>query len=225
MYEMNNHNNHAGLEIAVIGMACLFPGAKNIDEFWDNLKKGVESITFFTDEELEQAGIDKDQLKNPNYVKAMGFLSGVEEFDAHFFDYSPAEAEVMEPQVRLFHECAWEALEDAAYPPGAYDGLIGLFAGAADDFYWKNLAVLSGKMEQFGRVDLEILANRDFLCGRLAYKFNLKGPVVFVHTACSTSLVAIHMACQGLLSGETDIALAGGCPLYRTREVIYTRKA
>ncbi|UCH95688.1 MAG: SDR family NAD(P)-dependent oxidoreductase, partial [Candidatus Aminicenantes bacterium] len=210
MNETDKINSETGLEIAVIGMAVRFPGAKNIDEFWDNLKNGIDSITFFSDHELRQAGVEEHVLNHPDYVKAMGFLPGVDEFDANFFDYTPIEVEAMDPQIRLFHECAWEALEDAAYEPDSYDGLIGLYAGASDSFYWKSLAVLSGKEERFGQFELEHLTNRDFLCSRVAYKLDLKGPVVYVQTACSTSLVAIHMACQGLLSGETDIALAGG---------------
>ncbi|NIM15446.1 MAG: SDR family NAD(P)-dependent oxidoreductase [Candidatus Aminicenantes bacterium] len=204
------NNNYTGLEIAVIGMAGRFPGAQNIKEFWENLANGVETVTFFPDEELEEAGVDKSLLENPNYVKAMGYLKGIEDFDADFFDYTPGEAEVMDPQIRLFHECAWEALEDAGYVPDTYDGLIGLWAGASDSFHWKGLAVLSGQMEKFGQFGLDHFANKDYLCSRIAYKLNLRGPVVSVHTACSTSLVAIHMACQGLLSGETDVALAGG---------------
>jgi amino acid adenylation domain-containing protein len=207
---IEKNNNYTGLEIAVVGMAGRFPGARNINEFWENLKNGVESVTFFTDEELEEAGVDKSLLENPKYVKAMGYLTGIEDFDADFFDFTPAEAEVMDPQIRLFLECSWEALEDAGYVPDTYDGLIGLYAGASDSFHWKGIAVLSGQMEKYGHFGLDHLANKDFLCSRTAYKLNLRGPVVSIHTACSTSLVAIHLACQGLLSGETDIALAGG---------------
>jgi amino acid adenylation domain-containing protein len=199
-----------GKEIAVIGMSCRFPGAGNLDQFWSNLKNGIETISFFSEEELEEAGVDHEELSHPDYVKAMGFLEGIKEFDAGFFDYAPVEAEVMDPQMRLFHEGTWEALEDAGYVPEAYDGLIGLYAGASESFYWKTLAVSSGKIGMLGAFELDKLANKDYLCARTAYKLNLKGPVVFVQTACSTSLVAIHMACRGLLNGEADIALAGG---------------
>jgi len=199
-----------GSEIAVVGISCRFPGARNLDQFWSNLKNGIESISFFCEEELAETGVDHEQLSHPDYVKAMGFLESIKEFDAGFFDYAPVEAEVMDPQLRLFHEGTWEALEDAGYVPETYDGLIGLYAGASESFYWKMLAVSSGKIEMLGAFELDKLANKDYLCARTAYKLNLKGPVVFVQTACSTSLVAIHMACRGLLSGEADIALAGG---------------
>jgi amino acid adenylation domain-containing protein len=199
-----------GKDIAVIGMSCRFPGARNLDQFWSNLRNGIESISFFSEEELAEVGVDHEQLKHPDYVRAMGFLENIKEFDAGFFEYVPVEAEVMDPQVRLFHEVTWEALEDAGYVPEIYDGLIGLYAGASESFYWKTLAVSSGKIEILGAFELDKLANKDYLCARTAYKLNLKGPVVFVQTACSTSLVAIHMACRGLLSGEADMALAGG---------------
>jgi len=206
----NDNNNYTGLEIAVIGMALRFPGAANIHEFWENLKNGIETIGFFSEDELKEAGVEAHILQHPDYVKAMGYLEEIHTFDANFFEYTPIEVEVMDPQIRLFHEITWEALEDAAVVPDAYDGLIGLYAGASDSFYWKGLAVLTGKDERFGQFELDHLTNRDFLCSRTAYKFNLKGPVVYVQTACSTSLTAIHLASQGLISGEADIALAGG---------------
>ena len=112
-------------------MSCRFPGAGNLEQFWNNLKNGIESISFFSEQELEEAGVDREQLSHPGYVKAMGFLQSIKEFDAGFFDYVPVEAEVMDPQVRLFHEVTWEALEDAGYIPETYDGLIGLYAGAS----------------------------------------------------------------------------------------------
>ena len=111
-----------GLEVAVIGIALRIPGARNIDEFWHNLKNSVETITFFSDRELERAGIEPQLIKNSNYVKAKGLLEDTHYFDASFFDYTPIEADLMNPQIRIFHECAWEALENAGYNPGAYDG-------------------------------------------------------------------------------------------------------
>ncbi|MGV2787938.1 hypothetical protein GNF98_20095, partial [Clostridium perfringens] len=125
-----------GLEIAVIGMAARFPGADSIDQFWNNLRDGVESITFFTDEELVQAGVDPQLVSHPSYVKAKGALNGIEQFDAAFFGYSPREAQLMDPQLRLFHECAWEAIEAAAYNPDTYPGLIGVYAGATPNLEW-----------------------------------------------------------------------------------------
>ena len=214
--QTKNKNKRTGLEIAVIGMAGRFPGADNTKQFWENLENGVESISFFSDEELIEDGVDPRQLENPDYVKAKGVLENVDYFDSSFFGYPPMEAEIMDPQVRIFHECAWEALEDAAYVPGAYTGLIGIYAGALDNFYWQGLTLLSGEEKGAGdndRVDSFsglILRNKDFLATRVAYKLDLKGPAVSLHTACSTSLVAVDTACRALLGGVCDMALAGG---------------
>ena len=211
---MTNESNRyrPGLEVAVIGMAARFPGAKNIEAFWQNLKNGVESISFFSDKELEDAGVDTELIKNPNYIKAKGFLEDIHSFDSSFFDYTPGEAEAMDPQSRVFHECAWEALEDAGYNPDSYPGLIGLYAGASPNFFWEALTVLKGKGESEAPESFSssLLMDKDFLTTRVAYKLNLKGPNFTIYNACSTSLTAIHMACQAVLSGECDIALAGG---------------
>jgi acyl transferase domain-containing protein len=203
-------NQLTGLEIAVIGMAGRFPGAKNIHEFWDNLKNGVESIAFFSRQELEESGISTDLLNNPNYVKANAILEDIEYFDADFFGYTPRETDLMDPQMRIFHECAWHALEDAGYCPRTYEGLIGFYAGASSNFSWEILAQLSGKANEIGQYAADNLVNKEFLCLRISYKLNLKGPAVLVQSTCSTSLVAIHFACQAILNGECDIALAGG---------------
>jgi acyl transferase domain-containing protein/acyl carrier protein len=208
---MEKINERTGFEIAVIGMAARFPGAGDIDAYWENLKNGVESITFLTDEELKKAKISDDLLEHPNYVKTKGgVLESIEYFDAHFFDYTPGEAKAMDPQVRILHECAWTALEDAGYAPGTYDGSIGIFAGAAPHLEWEILYLLSGNSDQIGDFEAHHFVNRDSLCTAISYKLNLKGPAVLVQTACSTSLVAIHTACRSLLSGECDMALAGG---------------
>ncbi|MGE5341328.1 MAG: beta-ketoacyl synthase N-terminal-like domain-containing protein, partial [Candidatus Omnitrophota bacterium] len=203
---------YSGLEIAVIGMAGRFPGAGNIDDFWENLKNGVESVKFFSDAELVEAGLDRETIDNPNFIKAYGDLDGREYFDSSFFGYVPEEALVMDPQMRLFHECVWEALEDAGYPPDTYDGLIGLYGGAGPGFCWEIYAAAfaSHAIDSFSANQLR---NRDYLCARISYKLNLKGPAVFVQTACSTGLVAVHLASRGLLTGETHIALAGGVAL------------
>lgn len=214
MTEPKEQNSTTGLEIAIIGMSGRFPGAKNIEQFWENLKNGVESISFFTDEELEEAGVDPCLLNHPNYVKAKGMLADIEYFDYRFFDYSPKEAELMDPQMRIFHECVWEALEHAGYNPDRYSGSIGLYAGASSNVYWQVLPYIqknshpeANTSEQFAALQM---VNKDYLATRIAYKLNLKGPAVAVQTACSTSLVAIHMACRALLTGECKIALAGG---------------
>lgn len=199
-----------GLEIAIIGMAGRFPGAADIAGFWSNLVNGKEAITFFSREELEKSGIDPELVARPDYVPAKGYLENSEYFDASFFHYSPLEAEVMDPQVRIFHECVWEALEDAGYCPDTYPGLIGLYAGAASSLYWQSLAFLSESAQLLGPFAANQLANKDFMSMQIAHRLNLKGPSITVNTACSTSLVAVHLAAQALLNGECDLALAGG---------------
>ena len=200
----------ASPQIAIIGMACRFPGADNVRTFWSNLCAGTESIAFFSDAELLAAGVDPSLLANPNYVKAAPILSDVDSFDASFFGYSPREAAIIDPQHRLFLEVAREAFEDAGYHPDAYDGAIGVFAGGGG-------VVTSYLMAQSGSAGfpgqtagLPHLGNdKDFLSTRVSYKLNLTGPSVTVQTACSTSLVAVHLACQSLRSGDCDMVLAG----------------
>ncbi|OKH23568.1 polyketide synthase [Hydrococcus rivularis NIES-593] len=220
-------------DIAVIGMSCRFPGAKNVDEFWQNLCDGVESISFFTDEEILASGIDPQLLNNPNYVKASPILEDIELFDAEFFGYSPKEAELIDPQQRLLLECAWESLENAGYNPLTYQGSIALYAGASANTYLlnnvypnrhqidenDNLQVVNlGSMAGF---QMTVANDKDYLTTRVSYKLNLTGASVNVQTACSTSLVAIHMACQSLLAGECDMALAGGVSVHVPQKVGY----
>jgi acyl transferase domain-containing protein/acyl carrier protein len=204
------HDPATGLEIAIIGMAGRFPGAKNIGEFWDNLKNGVESISFFARGELTEAGIDRERLDCPDYVRAKGVLEDIEYFDASFFDYSVREAESMDPQARLFHECVWEALADAGYDPGAYDGSIGVYAGASGHFNWEVLGSSYAGGGEAGSFAAAQFIDKDFLATAISYRFDLKGPSFTLQTACSTSLVAVHLGCQGLLSGECDMAVVGG---------------
>ncbi|NET89191.1 MAG: polyketide synthase, partial [Kamptonema sp. SIO1D9] len=203
--------NNSVETIAIIGMAGRFPGAKNIDEFWQNLSNGVESISFFSDEELLASGIDPALLNNSNYVRARGVLSDIEMFDASFFNFTPHEAEVTDPQHRLFLEYAWEALESAGYNSETYDGRIGVYAGAGLNAYLlQNLSSnrqLSGAAEVY---QLQIGNDKDFVPTRVSFKLNLTGPSVNVNTACSTSLVAVQMACQSLLNYQCDMVLAGG---------------
>lgn len=210
-----------GIEIAVIGMAGRFPGAGNINKFWENLKNGVESISRFTEEELLAEGVDPELIVNPNYVKANGAIDGVEYFDSFFFGYSPEEAKIMNPQIRIFHECIWEALEDAGYSPDTYKGLIGLYAGAASSVEWEAAAHLSGQSAEVGQFAANSLADKDYLCSRTSYRLNLKGPSYFVNTACSTSLVSIHIACRALLTGECNMALAGGINIMNQQKTGY----
>ncbi|MGD2087793.1 MAG: amino acid adenylation domain-containing protein [Candidatus Aminicenantes bacterium] len=210
MTKSDEPGKRTGLEIAVIGMAGRFPGAQNIEEFWSNLKNGVESIAFFSNKELEKAGIEHRMLENSNYVKARGILEGREYFDASFFGYSPREAEIMDPQLRIFHECVWTSLEDAGYNIESYQGSIGLYAGASSNLHWEGLSLLSGKSGEIGEFAAWQLRDKDFLSARTSFKLNLKGPSLTTYTACSTSLVTIHQASRALLSGECKMALAGG---------------
>jgi amino acid adenylation domain-containing protein len=202
--------HRTGLEIAVIGMSGIFPGAGNLHEFWENLKNGVETIHFFTDEELLEVGVDAETLKNPHYIKAKGIIEGVEYFDASFFGYTPMEAQIMDPQMRVFQQCIWHALEDAGYDPYSYHQRIGLYAGASSNFYWEGLTLFSNINQGLSGFLVAQLADKDFMCTHISYKLNLKGPSCSIQTACSTSLVAIHYAVKGLLHGECEMALAGG---------------
>jgi acyl transferase domain-containing protein len=204
-------NSISKFDIAIVGMASRFPGARNIGEFWRDLCDGVESISFFTDEELKAAGEDPSVLRDPCYVKARGILEDVELFDASFFGFYPREAQMMDPQHRLFLECAWEALEDAGYDTENYQGIVGVFGGAGINSYL--LSIISsnpGSLSLAEGYQLAIGNHHDFLTTRVSYKLNLKGPSIDLQTACSTSLVAVHMACRSLLGYQCDMALAGG---------------
>ncbi|UCH95689.1 MAG: amino acid adenylation domain-containing protein [Candidatus Aminicenantes bacterium] len=209
MSDLKENNSSTGYEIAVIGMAGRFPGSRSIDEFWENLKNGNQGIGFFTDEELEKSGVSPQEFKNPRYVKAKGMLEDVDYFDASFFNYTLPEAEMMDPQLRILHECCWKALEDAGYNPEIYQGFIGFYCGANIHFYWMAMMMdrARNSSELFGLMSVN---DNSLMSTQVAYRLNLKGPVVTLQTACSTSLVAVHMGCQALLSGECDIALAGG---------------
>jgi acyl transferase domain-containing protein/acyl carrier protein len=196
--------------IAVIGMKGRFPRAADVEEFWSNLCEGVEAVTFFSDTELLARGIPPALLHDPSYVKADAVLEGADLFDAAFFGYSPREARIMDPQQRLFLECAWGALEDAGYDPDRFAGAIGVFAGVSANRYWLNL-FSNAELTAGENAYLTMVGNdKDFLPTRVSYKLNLKGPSLNVQTACSTSMVAVHLACQSLLGGECDMALAGG---------------
>ncbi len=201
-------------DVAIIGMACRFPGAENPDAFWSNLREGRESTTYFTDEELLAAGADPAELALPGYVRAGQVLPGVELFDAEHFTIPADEAEILDPQHRLFLECALTALEDSGYDPSAYPGDIGLFAGAGMNTYLlDHLAERYATASSVGRYRLMLANDKDFLATRVSYKLNLRGPSLSVNTACSTSLVAVHQACLSLLAGECEMALAGAVHL------------
>jgi acyl transferase domain-containing protein/thioesterase domain-containing protein/acyl carrier protein len=198
--------------IAIVGMAGRFPGARNVGEFWQNLRDGVESIRMLSDRELLSAGVPAEDLLQPEYVKAAAVLDGVELFDASFFGFSPRDAGILDPQHRYFLECAWEALEDAGHPPESFPGSIGVFAGSGMNAYLiYNLLQNRSLLESAGLFLIRQTGNdKDVLSTRVSYQLNLRGPSISVQTACSTSLVATHLACQSLLNGECDLALAGG---------------
>ncbi len=203
------------LDIAIIGMAGRFPGAGSVEEFWHNLQSGVESIRFFSEQELLAEGIDPAMLRDPNYIRARGTLEHIDLFDAEFFGYNAREAELMDPQQRIFLETAWESLEHAGYNPFTYQGLIGVYAGASDNTYMlTNLLPNQALVRKVGQGQLTLGNGKDHLAARVAYKLDLKGPGLNVQTACSTSLVAVHLACRSLLHGETDIVLAGGVSIH-----------
>jgi acyl transferase domain-containing protein/acyl carrier protein len=197
--------------IAIVGIAARYPGARGAGELWRNLRDGIETVTFFTAEELAAAGVDPALLADPRYVRAKGALEDADLFDAAFFGFTPREAEAMDPQHRVFLECAWEALEDAACDPERSSGRIGVWAGSGISSYLiSNLLPAQERLASFGGLQVLLLNDRDFLATRASYELDLKGPSVAVQSACSTSLVAVHMACQSLLGGECDLALAGG---------------
>lgn len=197
--------------LAIIGMSGRFPGARTVEAFWQNIAHGVKSIRFFSDEELQEAGIDPALLQQPNYVKAGTVIEDIDNFDASFFGYTPREAEIMDPQHRLFMECAWEALERAAYSPKTYTGLVGVFAGSAFSSYMSDHIYTNPDIVNMaGRLQIDLGNERDSLASAVSYKLNLCGPSIAVQTFCSTSLVAVHLACQSLFTYECDIALAGG---------------
>ncbi len=200
----------AGGRIAVVGMAGRFPGARDLGELWRNLRGGVESIRFFSDEELFAAGVHPTLLADPAYVKARGVLDGTDLFDAGLFEVPPREAQILDPQQRLFLETAWEALEHAGYGAERWRGEVGVFAGASENTYVHQILGHPALLAAVGRYSVSLANNPDYLATRVSYKLGLQGPALSVQTACSTSLVAVHLACRALLHCECDLALAGG---------------
>src|SRR5436305_5214389 len=194
-------------EVAIVGLAGRFPGAPNLARFWENLKGGVESIAILSEEDLVAAGVPPEVRGDPRYVRAEGALSDVDLFDARFFGFSPREAVLLDPQHRLFLECAWEALGNAGYAPERYRGAIGAFAGAQINGYLLfNLLPNRGALADADWLSARFLNDKDFLATRASYLLDLRGPSLSVQTACSTSLVAVHLACRSLLGYECHMA-------------------
>lgn len=200
--------------IAIIGMSCRFPGANTLDEFWNNLCAGVDSVKPLSDEALKKAGVSEDLLKQEKYIKYAGKIENIESFDANFFGYSPAEAQIIDPQQRIFLEVAWHALEDAGYIPRRFKIPVGIFAGCSPNKYFlyhlfnQKIPLLENQNWEID--DFPIGSSADALTARLSYKLGLTGPSISVQTACSTSLVAVCLACESLLDFRCDLALAGG---------------
>lgn len=212
-------------DIAVIGMSGRFPGAANVEKFWENLCAGRESIRALSDEELLRSGIDGQTAGAKNYVKAAADLEGIEFFDNSFFGFTPQDAKLMDPQLRVLLECAWAAVEHAGYNVQDYAGAIGMFAGAAPNTYFlENLLSNNELMKSLAGPlsSLAVFTASDAVSTMVSFKLNLRGPSITVQTACSTSLVAVHLACQSLLSYESDMALAGGVNLTIPQQRGYT---
>lgn len=199
-------------DIAIVGMSARVPGAHTLEELWSNLEGGVESIRRFSDEELLAAGESPENLRQKNYVKSGAPLDRFEMFDGEFFGFSPKESLIMDPQHRQFLEVAWEALEHAGHPPERFEGPIGVFGGCGmGSYFYFHLCTHPELVRDVGMFLLRHTGNdKDFLSTRVSYLLDLRGPALGVQTACSTSLVATHLAIQSLLSRECDLALAGG---------------
>jgi len=206
----HNGNGSARDAVAVIGMAGRFPGAANLDQLWRNLCNSVESISFFTPEELGP-GIDEHLRNDPDYIRARGLIEGADLFDAAFFGINPLEARVMDPQQRVFLELAQQALENAGYDPERYKGRIGVFAGIGDNHYHTtNLLTHPDLLAMAGKLAVEYGNQKDYIALRTAYLLDLRGPAISLNTACSTTLLAVDQAYRSLLDYECDIALSGG---------------
>ncbi|MEV6823789.1 aminotransferase class III-fold pyridoxal phosphate-dependent enzyme [Amycolatopsis sp. NPDC051102] len=197
-------------DVAVIGMCGRFPGAPDLDRFWRRLRAGDDLLTTFTDAELAAAGAPERVLRDPAYVKRAAHLPDAYDFDHEFFGYTRREAELLDPQQRLLLEVAQELLETVGYAGGAGDQAVGVFAGASMNTYLTNVVARACDPLGHAGTELMIANDKDYLTTRISYKLGLTGPSVNVQTACSTSLVAVHMAVQSLLAGECDVALAGG---------------
>jgi amino acid adenylation domain-containing protein len=210
------------LSIAIVGMACRFPGAADLEQFWENLRSGVESIRPITADELAAAGVSPELLEDPDYVRASAVLDDIDLFDAAFFDFNPREAEIADPQQRIFLECCWQALERAGCDPDTFPGAIGVFGGTGMSTYLLNNVLSNPELVRtVAPFQIMIGADKDYLAPRTSYKLNLKGPSISVQTACSTSLVAVHLACQSLQDYQSDLVLAGGVSVRVPQQVGY----
>lgn len=225
---MSTNNELPAGAIAVVGMAGRFPGARTLSAFWDNLRNGTESVVTLSEDELRANGVSDKALANHNYVRRAALLDGIDEFDAGFFGFTPLAARTMDPQHRLFLQTAWHALEDAGYQPGELEGSVGVYGTSTTSGYLlHNLMshydpnLIIGQGVSFEMVNLSLQNDKDYLATRVAHQLNLRGPALSVQTACSSALVAVHLACQSILGGECDMALAGGSSLRVPHHVGY----
>jgi phthiocerol/phenolphthiocerol synthesis type-I polyketide synthase E len=208
---IQDHEEYPPTAVAVIGMAGRFPGSPNVDAFWQNLRDAREGITFFSDDEMRAEGVSEELLARPNYIKARGAVDGVDKFDASFFNYRARDAELMDPQIRFFLETSWEAMESSGYDFTEFKGSVGVYAGASSPSYFfhhyiKDKSVFEGS----GGWHVSMLTENDFLTTHVSFRMRIRGPSMCVQTACSTSLVCVHVATQAVLNGECDMAVAGG---------------
>lgn len=218
---MMEKKKYDGLEIAIIGISGQFPESKNHIAYWDNLVAGKDLIKTFSEAELLERGHAAEEINNESYVRSEGILADKDCFDHNFFNYTPEEARLMDPQLRLFHENCWKALEDSGYAAATEEKKIGLFAGASGNNNWKIHAYSQSKKTSVDPFYLNLISSPNSVCSLVSFKLNLRGPAVFVDTACSTSLSAIHLACRSLLTRETELALAGGVSLNTKRKKGY----
>lgn len=218
--------------IAIVGMAGRFPGAASLSEFWRNLRDGVESIVDLTEDDLIDAGVGEKALSNRSYVRKAALLPGIEEFDADFFGFTPQAARMLDPQHRLFLQAAWHALEDAGYDPADSDKTVGVYGTTSTSGYLLynvmshyDPSMVIGQGASFEMVNMSLSTDKDHLATRVAHQLNLRGPALSVQTACSSSLVAVHLACQSILNGECEMALAGGASIRVPHNVGYWYEA
>lgn len=200
-------------DIAIVGMSARFPGAEDKAMFWKNLLDGVETISTFTEEELRASGIEEEMIASSNYIRRRGILGNAQYFDANFFDITPRDAEIMDPQHRVFLECSWHAFEDAGYVPSTYPGKVGVFGGTGTAWHLNKVNTHPDVQKYVSGASVVTNNDKDYVTTRVSYKLNLKGPSVNVQTACSTAMVAVVMGINSLLNGESDLIVAGGVSL------------
>nr|WP_113868425.1 type I polyketide synthase [Brenneria salicis]NMN92810.1 acyl transferase domain-containing protein [Brenneria salicis ATCC 15712 = DSM 30166]RBP59744.1 acyl transferase domain-containing protein [Brenneria salicis ATCC 15712 = DSM 30166]RLM29851.1 beta-ketoacyl synthase [Brenneria salicis ATCC 15712 = DSM 30166] len=197
-------------DIAVVGMSARFPGAEDVTAFWRNLLEGVETISTFSEEELRESGIEEDLIASSNYIRRRGILGNAQDFDAHFFDITPRDAEIMDPQHRIFLECCWHAFENAGYVPDTYPGKVGVFGGTGTAWHLNKVNTHPEVQKYASGASVVTNNDKDYVTTRVSYKLNLKGPSINVQSACSTAMVAVVMGINSLQNGESDLIVAGG---------------